>query len=92
MRTTKCVDCGCEISVAHVRGPMPKRCRACARERVRVQKKAHDELAKKAGIMRRKTVAERIAKKSLSKMSPVRRRIEIRRRANREYYSYCAMP
>ena len=27
----------------------------------------------------------------LSKMSPIRQRIELRRRANAEYYAYCGM-
>lgn len=90
IRTTKCKDCGCDIVAKSVRGPMPERCRACARKRATEQKRKHDASRKKAGVQihHRKGLSS----KSLSAMSPVRRRIEERRRMNREYYSYCAMP
>lgn len=93
MRTATCMDCGTEIVVKSVRGPMPKRCRACSKERERTSKKIYAELAKKAG---RKTHPDtlnyKMRCKSLSVMSPVRRRIELRRRANCEYYNLCDIP
>lgn len=94
MRKTQCKDCGCEIVSMSVRGPMPTRCRSCARKRATDQKRKFDAARKKAGVksVRSKSFNEMLSSRSLSEMSPVRRRIEDRRRMNREYYSYCAMP
>lgn len=94
MRKTKCVDCGREIVVESVRGPMPERCPECRRKRADEQKKAYHEQLKKAGARKKHvhTAGERMSRKSLAEMSPVRRRIEMRRRANKDYYSYCPNP
>lgn len=94
MRTTKCKDCGCEIVVKSVRGPMPERCRECARKRATEQKRKRYEELRKAGVkqVRNKSVIEMLSSRKLSEMSPVRRRIEERRRRSPAYYSYCAMP
>jgi len=94
MRTTTCKDCGCEIVVASVRGPMPTRCRACARKRAIDQKRKFDAARKKAGlkVVRRKSDNEIMSSRNLSSMSPVRRRIEERRRMSPGYYSFCPMP